>query len=157
MTPDQSEYSSFGRSTKLLLHPKDIPDIQFNSKTEEKGEILPETKVSVVQVVQSTDMVEKGGEISPLLQKTVKLPDINIVELADNPMRRGEILPETAVEKGSDKLYEEQVWFQNPVKCISKWSKALKTGVMYSMLLENKHTASMDSRENDMPSFSFFL
>ena len=26
MTPDQEEYDKFGRSTKLLIHPKDIPD-----------------------------------------------------------------------------------------------------------------------------------
>ena len=69
MTPDQSEYNSFGRSTKLLLHPKDIPDLQFNSKAEEKGEIPPETEILVVHIIQSSDMVEKGGEISPPLQK----------------------------------------------------------------------------------------
>ena len=35
--PDQSEYTSFRRSTKLLLHPKDIPDLQFNPKNKERG------------------------------------------------------------------------------------------------------------------------
>ena len=57
MTPDQNEYSSFGRSVKLLLHPKDVPDLQFSPKTEERGEIPPETEISVVQVVSKQ---EKG-------------------------------------------------------------------------------------------------
>ena len=37
MVPEESEYSAFGRSTKLLLHLQDVPDLQFPSKTEEKS------------------------------------------------------------------------------------------------------------------------
>ena len=29
MVPDPGEYDRLGRSTKLLIHPKDIPDVQF--------------------------------------------------------------------------------------------------------------------------------
>ena len=36
MVLEQSEYSSFGRGTKLLLHPKDIPDLQFISETKKR-------------------------------------------------------------------------------------------------------------------------
>ena len=112
MTPDQSEYNSFGRSTKLLLHPRDIPDLQFSPKTEDKGEILPETEVSVVQVLRTTGKVEESGEISPPLQETIKLPDINssheyIVEATDNQKRHGEIPPEAVEEKGKDRLRKE--------------------------------------------------
>ena len=49
--PEQSEYSGFGRTRKLLLHPKDVPDLQFSSKTEENGEIPPKTEISVTEVV----------------------------------------------------------------------------------------------------------
>ena len=162
MTPDLSEYNSFGRSTKLLLHPRDIPDLQFSSKTEDKGKIPPETEVSVVQVVRIMDKEEEGGEILPSLQGTVKLPDINsshkyIVELDDDQKRCGEIPPEAVEERGKDRLCKEHVWFQNPIRCISKCGEALKMGVMYFMGLDNKHTASMDSGENDKLSFSFFL
>ena len=103
-----------------------------------------------MQGVQGIDMVEKGGEISPPVQKAVKLPNTKvmnneyIVELADNLKKSGEILP-TIARKGSDTLYEEQAWFQNTIKCVSKWSKALKKGGMYSVGLDNKHTAPMDS------------
>ena len=39
MITEQSEYSSFGRNTKLLIHAKDVPDLQFNAKTENRGKI----------------------------------------------------------------------------------------------------------------------
>ena len=44
MVPDQDEYNKFGRSTKLLLHPRDIPSVQFNRKTDNKGQISPEAE-----------------------------------------------------------------------------------------------------------------
>ena len=140
MMPELSEYNSFGRSTKLLLHPRDIPDLQFSSKTEDKGEISPKMEVSEVQVIKLPNPSHKY-----------------IVDLADSWEREGEIPPEAAEEKGKDRLREKQVWFQNPVKCVSKWSQALKTGVMNSMGLDNKHTAPKDSVENDKLGFSFFL
>ena len=51
MLPDTDEYRQFGRNTKLLLHPKDVPDLQFSSKTEKKGEIPPEVEISMVNVI----------------------------------------------------------------------------------------------------------
>ena len=118
MLPDRNEYSQFGRNTKLLLHPKDVPDLQFTSKTEEKGEILPEVEVSMVNVmskqkgVSGTDLVEKGGKISPQLQKSVEITVINsgneyIVDYMGDLKKHGEILPEAAVKEETDKLYEK--------------------------------------------------
>ena len=49
MVPKLDEYNSFGRSTKLLLHPKDIPDLQFSQKGENNSEILSEVEVSTVE------------------------------------------------------------------------------------------------------------
>ena len=74
MIPEYDEYNSFGRSTKLLLHTKDVPDLQFTSKTERKGEIPPNTEVSVVELsfdpnkqktVSCPDLIEKCVEIPP--------------------------------------------------------------------------------------------
>ena len=67
MVPGTDEYSQFGRNTKLLLHPKDVPDLQFSSKTERKGEIPPEVEISLIHMTSSTDLVEKSDEISPQL------------------------------------------------------------------------------------------
>ena len=51
MIPEHDKYNSFGRPTKLLLHPKDIPDLQFTSKTKGRGKILSDTEVSVVEAL----------------------------------------------------------------------------------------------------------
>ena len=105
-------------------------------------------------------LAEEKGEIPPQLQKIVKTPTIKsdnkyIVDHRGDMKTEGEISTEAAV--GSDNLLEKQTWFQNPVNCISRWSKALKKGVVHSIGLDCKHTAAMDSGENDNPNFSFFL
>ena len=61
MVPDQDEYSKFGRSTKLLLHPRDIPNVQFDRKTDNKGEISPEAENSMVEVKVTSGREEYGG------------------------------------------------------------------------------------------------
>ena len=68
MVPDTDEYRQFGRNTKLLLHPKDVPNLQFSSKTEKKGKISPEVEISMINVTPVTSnigLVEKSSEISP--------------------------------------------------------------------------------------------
>ena len=160
MVPDTDEYRQFGRNMKLLLHPKDVPDLQFNSKTEKKGEIPPEVEISMVYVTSSTDLVEKSGEISP--QNSVKMPIINagsefIVDHMEDLRKHGEIPPEAATKEEIEKLHGKRTWFQNPVNCVSKWSKALKMGVVHSMGLDTNHTAIVNPRENDNHGFSFFL
>ena len=189
MVPEQSEYSAFGRSTKLLLHPQDVPDLQFPSKTEENGEILPKTEISVIEVAcQSMESVEpiekcseippnleisvrkllagpkaeKGGEISPNQEKPGKILNINsnkqyIVGYSGKLKMYSEIPLETAVREKTDKVGERSGWLQHPVNCVSKWSKALKSGVISSMGLGSSHTATTDSEEDDKHGFSFFL
>ena len=50
MVPDQGEYDKFGRSTKLLLHPKDIPNVQFDRKARNEGEISPDAENARIEV-----------------------------------------------------------------------------------------------------------
>ena len=86
MVPDQDEYNKFGRSTKLLLHPRDIPNVQFNRKTDNKGEISPEAENSTVEV-KVTSGREEYGEIPPE-QLPIKAPsDV----AADNEITVGTI------------------------------------------------------------------
>ena len=163
MVPDTDKYRQFGGNTKLLLHPKDVPDLQFSSKTKKKGEISPEVEVSMINVTPVTsniDLLEKSGEISP--QNAVKIPSISagskfIVDHTRDQKKDGEIPPEAATKEETEKLHEKQTWLQNPVNCVSKWSKALKMGVVHSMGLDTSYTATMVSRENDKHEFSFFL
>ena len=208
---------NIGRSTKLLLHPKNVPDLQFSSKTEERGkippevetseiqntsnlqsnsktgergeispkmeisavqdildlqfyskteegiEILPEAEISVIQVVsKKIENIDLCGETSPQSHEVIKTPIIKtcneyIVDCTEELTEHGEIPPKTATKEECDKLCEKRRWFQNPVNCVSKWSKALKMCVVHSIGLKQEHTATMDLGESDKPSFSFFL
>ena len=87
----------------------------------------------------------------------INLGNEYIVDYMDDLKKHGEIPPEAVVKEENDKLYEKRTWFQNPVNCMSKWSKALKMGVVHSMGLDASHTAAMDSGENDKHDFLFFL
>ena len=76
MVPEVDEYKQFGRNTKLLLHPKDVTDLQFTPTVDKKGEILQEVEVSLISIEvnrekrDNTDLMSKSGEISP--ENTVK-------------------------------------------------------------------------------------
>ena len=58
------EYDKFGRSTKLLIHPKDIPNVQFDRKARNKGEISPDAENSMIEV-NITSGRDEYGEIPP--------------------------------------------------------------------------------------------
>ena len=71
--------------------------------------------------------------------------------------KTSEISPEAAVNEENENLQESRTWFQNKVNYVSKWSKALKMGVVHSMGLDANHTVNMSQGENDKHDFSFFL
>ena len=105
MVPDPGEYDKFGRSTKSLIHPKDIPDVQFDRKTGNKGEILPEAENSVIEV-NATSGREEDGEIPPEQLPIKGLSDASanneiFVETLDLCEERGEFSPkvQNLVEK----------------------------------------------------------
>ena len=64
MIPKQEEYNKFGSSTKLLIHPKDIPDLQFDRKSRNKGEISPNTEILMIEV-NITSGGDEYGKIPP--------------------------------------------------------------------------------------------
>ena len=112
------------------------------------------------EIPDSTDLMSRSGEILP--EDTVKRLVTNacseyIVDGMAGSKKTSEISPEAAVNEESENLPENRTWFQNPVVCVSKWSKALKMGVVHSMGLDADHTASMNQGENDKHAFSFFL
>ena len=116
----------------------------------------------LVEKLPTNSKLEKGGEISPNPEKPVKKLNINsskqyIVGYSDILKIYGEILPETSVDEKPDKVKEKSGWLQHPINCVSKWSKALKSGVINSMGLDFSHTATRDSEEDDKHGFSFFL
>ena len=129
MIPEADEYKQFGRNTKLLLHPKDVTDLQFSSETEKKGEIPLEAEISIVNVTtneeisDSTDLTSRSGEISP--EKNVKrlvtyACSEYIVDYMGDSKKNSQISPEAAPNEENENLPKNQTWFQNPVICVSK-------------------------------------
>ena len=97
MVPDPREYDKFGRSTKLLIHPKDIPNVQFDRKTDNKSEISPEAENSVIEV-NATSGREEYGEILPEQLPIKAASDASAdngksVETLDLREERGEFSP----------------------------------------------------------------
>ena len=105
MVPDQDEYDTFGRSTKLLIHPKDIPNVQFDSKARNKGEISPDVENSMIEV-KVTSGRDEYGEILPkqLLIKVSSNTSADkekSVDILDLSVESGEFSPkvQSSVEK----------------------------------------------------------
>ena len=46
MVPDPREYDKFGRSTKLLIHPKDIPNVQFEKNRQQERDLARGRKLN---------------------------------------------------------------------------------------------------------------
>ena len=107
MVSDQGEYDKFGRSTKLLLHPKDITNVQFDRKTDNKGNILPEAENSVIKV-NATASRGKCSEISP---------EHLAIKASSDTSTNNEILVETL------DLCEE-IWYKN--KCLISVNSTLQ-------------------------------
>ena len=177
MTPDREEYDKFGRSTKLLIHPRDITDLQFNKKSRNNSEILPDTEISMIDVNITSGRGEHG-EILPNQQTTEKLvghPGLSEEkgEFSSNNQNHsrnqtnnlskkciaGTLEECIGISSGSQPVNNgsSKTWFYNPMSCVSKWSKALKQGMQSSMGFEMIHTASITARESEKPDFSFFL
>ena len=112
----------------------DIPDLQFSPRAEERGKIPPEAENSVIQeVMKKTENIDLCGKTSPQSHEAIKTPITKtcheyIVGYTEKLTECSEIPPKTATIEECEKLCEKRRWFQNPVKCISKWSKALKMG-----------------------------
>ena len=97
MVPDPREYDKFARSTKLLIHPKDIQNVQFDGQTDNKSEISPEAENSVTKV-NATSSKEEDGEIPPKWLPIKASSDASAnnetsVETVDLHEERGEFSP----------------------------------------------------------------
>ena len=91
--------------------------------------------------------MSRSGEISP--ENTIKRLVTNacseyIVDCRGGSNETSKILPEAIANEENENLPGNRTWFQNPVLRISKWSKALKMGVVHSMGLDTDHTESMN-------------
>ena len=135
MVPEGDEYKQFGRNTKLLLHPKDVTDLQFTPTEDKKGEIPLEVEVSLINIEvdrekrDNTVLTSESCKILP--ENTVKRLGTDryieyIVDSRGDNQITSEISPEAAINERSGNLPENPAWFQRSIICVSKWSKALK-------------------------------
>ena len=60
MVPTDTEYSQFGRPTKLLIHPKDVPDLKFPEEDIQNCGV--EDEISSVETIQCTEMNIEWGK-----------------------------------------------------------------------------------------------
>ena len=139
----------------MLLHPKDVTDLQFTPTKDKKGKIPLEVEVSLINIElnrekrANTALTSESGEI---------LPENTVKELGTNRYTEtSEISPKATANEKSGDLPKNPAWFQRPIICVSKWSKALKTGVVHSIGRDINHTAYRNQEEDDKHGFSFFL
>ena len=134
-----------------MLHPKDVADLRFTRTEDKKGEIPPEVEVALVNV---------EGEISPEIpvnRLSTNGHIESIVDPAGGSQKTSEISLKATANGKSGNFPKNPAWFQRPMICVSKWSKALKTGVVHSVGLGTNHTAYQNQEEDDKHGFSFFL
>ena len=98
MVPDQREYDKIGRSTKLLIHPKDIPDLELLEISRNNSEILLDTEISVIEENNTSERGEEG-KISPNQQ----VPEVLVIGsgLAKN---EGEFSPKARREQTNERI-----------------------------------------------------
>ena len=97
-------------------------------------------------------------EIPP---KVVEVAVINvdqkyIVGQAEEEMQANENSPKAAEGREWSNPQNKNTWFHDPVNCMSKWSKALKMGIINSMGLNSKHTVTVDSEKSEKHGFPSF-
>ena len=67
MVPENKEYEEFGRSTKLLLHPRDIPELHFPEESSTNNEQNTTEQVIINNITESlAELSAKQPEISEI-------------------------------------------------------------------------------------------
>ena len=157
MVPENNEYEEFGRSTKLLLHPKDIPELHFpredntnsteqiviNNITESLVEIASTShETSKILPEWSTDYNHNAWESqTKQFDKSNGIPRVKRDILASNNKREP--------LKGN--------WFTFSTISMSKLSNALKEGMFGKQEGCQTDMATCSGPMNEDREFSFFL
>ena len=138
MVPDQGKYDKFGRSTKLLIHPKDIPNVQFDRKARNKGEILPDAENLMIKV-NITSGRDEYGEIPPKQLPIKVSSDMSVdkeksVDILDLCEERGEFPPKV------------RNWVQSQMFKISK--QYIAGSVEEHVHQSNSSRSQLDDKDN---------
>ena len=157
MVPENNEYEEFGRSTKLLLHPKDVPELHFPR----------ESNTNSTEQIDINNITEYLVETATGSHKTSEIPSESRADGDDNALdswtkeirNSNEISPEKGDISVDNCKREPQEgsWFPFSTIGVSKLSNALKEG-MFSK--EGGSLTDMATRlgpTSEGREFSFFL
>ena len=162
MIPDNREYEEFRWSTKLLLHPKDIPDIHFpkESNTNEEPNRVEQVVINNIteSIAEIATRQHKTGEIPP--KARIDNNDDNVSECRTTPARQvHEILPVKGdnIAHASNREPQKRSWFSLSVTGMGKLSNALKEGVFGKKGGCTTDMAAHWETKNEDKGFSFFI
>ena len=157
MVPENNEYEEFGRSTKLLLHPKDVPELHF--PMEDNSDMVEQVVINNVteSLVEVATQHHKTSKILP--EKRVD-NDYGNAECQRKPVdKQDEISPVKRDNLAHDGKREPQKgnWFTFSTASMSKLSNALKEGMFGKQEGGTMDMATRSGPTNEDREFSFFL
>ena len=159
MVPDNKEYEEFGRSAKLLLHTKDVPELQLPEEITTVWEkAATEQLVNNISIESVVDFPRQPVKISKIL------PDLG-ADSDNNGKKRltnsdGMSSPPVKLQGKAlevDEMRTEETWIPFLVTGMSKWSNALKEGMFRSNRGCKHSMATHTGCENGNREFSFFI
>ena len=157
MVPENNEYEEFGRSTKLLLHPKDVPELHF--PVEDSSDMVEQVVINNVteSLVEVATKHHKTSEIPP--EKRVD-NDYSDAECQREPVdKQDEISPvkRDILAHHGKREPQKGNWFTFSTASMSKLSNALKEGMFGKQEGGTMDMATRLGPMNEDREFSFFL
>ena len=157
MVPENNEYEEFGRSTKLLLHPKDVPELHF--PVEDSSDMVEQVVINNVteSLVEVATKHHKTSEIPP--EKRVD-NDYSDAECQREPVdKQDEISPvkRDILAHHGKREPQKGNWFTFSTASMSKLSNALKEGMFGKQEGGTMDMATRLGPTNEDREFSFFL
>ena len=157
MVPENNEYEKFGRSTKLLLHPKDIPELHFPVKD----------NTNSTEQVEINNVIESIVEIAPTHHETSEILSVSSIDYNDTTLEGqtkqiSEPNEIPSVKQGipannNPREPQKGSWMTFSTVGISKLSNALKKGMFGKQGGSPTDMATRLGPENEDREFSFFL
>ena len=157
MVPENNKYEQFGRSTRLLLHPRDVPELHFPR----------ESNTNSTEQVDINGITESFVEVASTRHGTSEIPPESSIDYNNNPLggqmkqisESNEIPPvqRDILANNNPEEPQKRSWFTFTTVGMSKLSNALKEGMFGkqggSLIDMATHSGPMDEDRE----FSFFL
>ena len=157
MVPGINKYEVFGRSTKLLLHPRDIPELHFPG----------EDNTNSAEQIDINNVTESLVEIASTRHETSEIPSNSSTDYNDyacegqmNQTDKTNGIPRVKEDISANNNKREPQkgnWFKFSTISMSKLSNALKEGMFGKQTGGTTDMATCLGPMNEDREFSFFL